>query len=297
MGLRALFSLVEELIRRFRYLDETIAVVLGIVGGQAADRGPLQGRADRQPGDRARRLRGRDHAPRSCATAATRRAPPSGERPPRRAQRGLWRRRRRPAARRFANLSAVARADDRGKCARERTQSDQLVALQRVQGLLDVARLVGSDRSLDSVLSEIARTISEALGFQGVAFNLYRPGVGRLHRQHRPRQRGDVRDAARRDLRLVGLGAPAARIASSAAAPTSSRTARSTGPTPSSARATCPTGRRRAGDGRLGARRRAVRALPALRRPPARHRLGRRAGLRHAARPTTSSTCSSPWCR
>jgi tellurite resistance protein TerC len=32
LGLRALFSLVEELIRRFRYLDETIAVVLGIVG-------------------------------------------------------------------------------------------------------------------------------------------------------------------------------------------------------------------------------------------------------------------------
>jgi tellurite resistance protein TerC len=32
MGLRALFALVEQLIRRFRYLDETIAVVLGIVG-------------------------------------------------------------------------------------------------------------------------------------------------------------------------------------------------------------------------------------------------------------------------
>jgi len=32
MGLRSLFALVEELIRRFRYLDETIAVVLGIVG-------------------------------------------------------------------------------------------------------------------------------------------------------------------------------------------------------------------------------------------------------------------------
>jgi tellurite resistance protein TerC len=32
MGLRALFSLVEELIRRFRYLDETIAIVLGLVG-------------------------------------------------------------------------------------------------------------------------------------------------------------------------------------------------------------------------------------------------------------------------
>ncbi|HEY7621005.1 MAG TPA: sensor domain-containing diguanylate cyclase [Solirubrobacteraceae bacterium] len=54
-------------------------------------------------------------------------------------------------------------------------RNDQLVALQRVQGLLDVTRLVGSDRSLDSVLSEIARTISESLGFAGVAFNLYRP--------------------------------------------------------------------------------------------------------------------------
>jgi len=32
MGLRALFALVEELIKRFRYLDETIAVVLGAVG-------------------------------------------------------------------------------------------------------------------------------------------------------------------------------------------------------------------------------------------------------------------------
>ena len=32
LGLRALFVLVEELIRRFRYLDETIAIVLGVVG-------------------------------------------------------------------------------------------------------------------------------------------------------------------------------------------------------------------------------------------------------------------------
>jgi tellurite resistance protein TerC len=32
MGLRSLFALVEELIRRFRYLDETIAAVLGMVG-------------------------------------------------------------------------------------------------------------------------------------------------------------------------------------------------------------------------------------------------------------------------
>jgi tellurite resistance protein TerC len=32
LGLRALFVLVEELIRRFRYLDQTIAVILGLVG-------------------------------------------------------------------------------------------------------------------------------------------------------------------------------------------------------------------------------------------------------------------------
>jgi tellurite resistance protein TerC len=32
LGLRALFVLVEGLIRRFRYLDETIAVVLGLIG-------------------------------------------------------------------------------------------------------------------------------------------------------------------------------------------------------------------------------------------------------------------------
>jgi tellurite resistance protein TerC len=32
LGLRSLFTLVAELIRRFRYLDETIAIVLGLVG-------------------------------------------------------------------------------------------------------------------------------------------------------------------------------------------------------------------------------------------------------------------------
>jgi tellurite resistance protein TerC len=32
LGMRALFVLVEGLARRFRYLDETIAVVLAIVG-------------------------------------------------------------------------------------------------------------------------------------------------------------------------------------------------------------------------------------------------------------------------
>ena len=32
LGLRALFVLVESLVERFRYLDETIAIVLGLVG-------------------------------------------------------------------------------------------------------------------------------------------------------------------------------------------------------------------------------------------------------------------------
>ena len=44
LGLRALFVLVEGLIRRFRFLDETIAIVLALVARQAADRGLLQGR-------------------------------------------------------------------------------------------------------------------------------------------------------------------------------------------------------------------------------------------------------------
>ena len=31
LGLRALFALVEELVKRFRYLNQTVAVVLGVV--------------------------------------------------------------------------------------------------------------------------------------------------------------------------------------------------------------------------------------------------------------------------
>ena len=60
LGLRALFVLVEGLIRRFRYLDETIAIVLGIVAIKLLDRGPLQGRAGDDARDRLRRLRDRD---------------------------------------------------------------------------------------------------------------------------------------------------------------------------------------------------------------------------------------------
>ena len=44
LGLRALFVLVEGLIARFRYLDETIAIVLGARRREAADRGPRQDR-------------------------------------------------------------------------------------------------------------------------------------------------------------------------------------------------------------------------------------------------------------
>ena len=57
LGLRALFVLVESLIARFRYLDETIAVVLGLVGREAADRGPREDRARGEP----RRDRGGVH--------------------------------------------------------------------------------------------------------------------------------------------------------------------------------------------------------------------------------------------
>ncbi len=59
LGLRALFVLVEGLIRRFRYLDETIAVVLALVGVKLLIEewvkiGPVV-----EPADRARRVRDR----------------------------------------------------------------------------------------------------------------------------------------------------------------------------------------------------------------------------------------------
>ena len=105
--------------------------------------------------------------------------------------------------------------------------------------------------------------------------------VGRLHRQHRPRQRRHVRHAPRRDVRLVGVVAAAGgplRAARRVLHPRGLH--RLVGP---GARcALCARPAERAGDRRLGPRRRAVRALPALRRPPARHRLGRRAGVGHA---------------
>ena len=60
LGLRALFVLVEGLIKRFRYLDETIAVVLGLIGvklliEERVKIGPVANLADRRG-----RLRDRD---------------------------------------------------------------------------------------------------------------------------------------------------------------------------------------------------------------------------------------------
>jgi hypothetical protein len=66
LGLRALFVLVEGLARRFRYLDETIAVVLGLVGvklliEEVVKIGPLpHSRSSRQ---RSRRGSGRRWSP------------------------------------------------------------------------------------------------------------------------------------------------------------------------------------------------------------------------------------------
>ena len=78
LGLRALFVLVESLIARFRYLDETIAIVLGLVGREAADRGPREGRPGGEPrGDR-RGVHDRDPA-----VGAGRPARPGGRGAPR----------------------------------------------------------------------------------------------------------------------------------------------------------------------------------------------------------------------
>ena len=60
LGLRALFVLVEGLIRRFRYLDETIAIVLGIVASSCWSRTSTRS-ARSLARDRVRALRDRHH--------------------------------------------------------------------------------------------------------------------------------------------------------------------------------------------------------------------------------------------
>ncbi len=66
-----------------------------------------------------------------------------------------------------------------------------------LRGLLEVTRLLRAQGKLPELLDAIARTIGESLGYATVAINLYRPGMGRLPRQHRPRLRGRQLDPAR----------------------------------------------------------------------------------------------------
>ena len=60
LGLRALFVLVESLIARFRYLDQTIAMVLGLVGVKLLIEDLRQGRPGGEPGGDRGLLHGRD---------------------------------------------------------------------------------------------------------------------------------------------------------------------------------------------------------------------------------------------
>ena len=62
LGLRALFVLVESLVARFRYLDETIAVVLGLVGVKLLIEDLVEVGPAREPGRDRRRLHDRDLA-------------------------------------------------------------------------------------------------------------------------------------------------------------------------------------------------------------------------------------------
>ena len=53
--------------------------------------------------------------------------------------------------------------------------SDDLDTLARLHGLLDVSRVVRDEEALPQVLSAIAGTIAESLGYRVVVVNLYRP--------------------------------------------------------------------------------------------------------------------------
>lgn len=73
----------------------------------------------------------------------------------------------------------------------------------RLRGLLDVTRLVRSETELPTVLDEIARTISDSLGFRTVVVNLYRPAwdafqVTAVHGNEEAREAllGETRDRA-----------------------------------------------------------------------------------------------------
>jgi diguanylate cyclase (GGDEF)-like protein len=53
--------------------------------------------------------------------------------------------------------------------------AEDLNAIRRLQGLMEITRLVGGDESIPSVLAAIARVLTETVGFSGVVINVYRP--------------------------------------------------------------------------------------------------------------------------
>src|SRR5215210_1204855 len=53
--------------------------------------------------------------------------------------------------------------------------AEDLNAIRRLQGLMEITRLVGGDESIASVLAAIARMLTETVGFSGVVINVYRP--------------------------------------------------------------------------------------------------------------------------
>jgi hypothetical protein len=54
-------------------------------------------------------------------------------------------------------------------------RAEPLNDIRRLQGLMEITRLVGGDESIPSVLAAIARVLTETVGFAGVVINVYRP--------------------------------------------------------------------------------------------------------------------------
>jgi diguanylate cyclase (GGDEF)-like protein len=53
--------------------------------------------------------------------------------------------------------------------------AEDLNAIRRLQGLMEITRQVGGDESIPSMLAAIARMLTETVGFAGVVINVYRP--------------------------------------------------------------------------------------------------------------------------
>jgi diguanylate cyclase (GGDEF)-like protein len=52
---------------------------------------------------------------------------------------------------------------------------DDLIAIRRLQGLMDITNLVSGEEAIPSLLDEVARVLAQTVGFAGVAINVYRP--------------------------------------------------------------------------------------------------------------------------